>query len=212
MTVAPDPGGGRRQVAVLRFRLRNPPAHWWVLGTCLVLLCALIAFQGFCTHTIGAGTEAPVDLQAGAPLNGSRPLLVARGDHLWSPEPDPGRRIALTFDDGPEPRWTPKVLAVLQRNGVPGTFFMIGSQAVRHPDVVREVERGGHEIGNHTFTHSGMSTGPGWLRSAQIGLTEAILVGITGHYSRFIRPPYSATTDAVTPRTERALANAAGVR
>ena len=212
MTVAPDPGGGRRQVAVLRFRLRNPPAHWWVLGTCLVLLCALIAFQGFCTHTIGAGTEAPVDLQAGAPLNGSRPLLVARGDHLWSPEPDPGRRIALTFDDGPEPRWTPKVLAVLQRNGVPGTFFMIGSQAVRHPDVVREVERGGHEIGNHTFTHSGMSTGPGWLRSAQVDLTEAVLVGITGHYSRFIRPPYSATSDAVTPSTERALAKAAGSR
>jgi cellulose synthase/poly-beta-1,6-N-acetylglucosamine synthase-like glycosyltransferase/peptidoglycan/xylan/chitin deacetylase (PgdA/CDA1 family) len=210
--VAPDPGRGQRQVAVLRFRLRNPPAHWWVLGTCLALLCALIAFQGFCTHTIGAGTEASADLRAGAPLTGSRPLLVAQGDHLRSPQADPGKRIALTFDDGPDQQWTPKILDVLRREHVPGTFFMIGSEAARHPDLVRDVERAGEEIGNHTFTHAGMSTGPAWLRRAEVELTEAVLVGITGHYPRFIRPPYSATSDAVTPRTERALAKAAGTR
>ena len=183
-----------------------------LLGTCLVLLGALITFQGFCTHTIGASAEAAADLQAGAPLKGSRPLLAAQGDHLQSPQPDPGKRIALTFDDGPDPRWTPKVLEVLRREHVPGTFFMVGSQAARHPDLVREVERAGHEIGNHTFTHAGMSTGPAWLRRAQVHLTEAVLLGITGHYPRFIRPPYSATSDAVTPATDRALAKAAGRR
>jgi cellulose synthase/poly-beta-1,6-N-acetylglucosamine synthase-like glycosyltransferase/peptidoglycan/xylan/chitin deacetylase (PgdA/CDA1 family) len=177
-----------------------------------LLLGALIAFQGFCTHTIGAGTEAPPDLQAGAPLNGSRPLLVAQGEHLQSPQRDPGKRIALTFDDGPDPRWTPKILEVLRRERVPGTFFMVGSQAARHPNLVRKVQRAGDEIGNHTFTHAGMSTGPAWLHHVEVGLTEAVLLGITGHYSRFIRPPYSATSDAVTPRTERALAKAAGTR
>lgn len=212
MTGAADPGEGPRQVAALRSRLRNPRAHWWLLGTCLVLLGALITFQGFCTHTIGAGTEGSADLQAGAPLFGSRPLLVAQGDHLWSPQPDPGKRIALTFDDGPDPRWTPKILEVLRRERVPSTFFMIGSQAARYPDLVREVERAGDEIGNHTFTHAGMSTGPAWLRRAEVDLTEAVLLGITGHYSRFIRPPYSATSDAVTPMAERALAKAAGRR
>ncbi len=136
-----DSGEGPRQVAALRSRLRNPPAHWWLLGTCLVLLGALIAFQGFCTHTIGAGTEAPADLQAGAPLNGSRPLLVAQGDHLLSPQPNPGKRIALTFDDGPDPQWTPKILEVLRRERVLATFFMVGSQAARHPELVREVAR-----------------------------------------------------------------------
>jgi cellulose synthase/poly-beta-1,6-N-acetylglucosamine synthase-like glycosyltransferase/peptidoglycan/xylan/chitin deacetylase (PgdA/CDA1 family) len=207
-----DPGEGPRAVAALRSRLRNPPGHWKLLGACLVLLGALVAFQGFCTHTIGAGTEASADRQAGAPLLGSRPLLVAQGDHLQSPQPDPGKRIALTFDDGPDPRWTPKILEVLRRERVPGTFFMIGSQAARYPDLVREVESAGHEIGNHTFTHAGMSTGPAWLRRAEIDLTEAVLVGITGHYSRFIRPPYSATSDAVTPAIDRALAKAAGRR
>jgi len=212
MTGVADPGGRRRQAFLLRSRLINPPGHWWLLGTCLVLLGTLIAFQGFCTHSIGAGTEAPPDPRAGAPLNGSRPLLVAQGDHLQSPQPDPGKRIALTFDDGPDPRWTPDVLEVLRRERVHGTFFMVGSQAARHPDIVREVERAGNEIGNHTFTHAGLSTGPAWLRHVQVGLTEAVLLGITGHYSRFIRPPYSATSDAITPRTERALAKVAGTR
>ena len=92
-----------------------------------MLLAALIAFQGLCTHTIGAGTEGPADLQAGAPLNGSRPLLVAQGDRLRSPQPDPGKRIALTFDDGPDPQWTPKILEVLRRERVPGTFFVMSS-------------------------------------------------------------------------------------
>ena len=183
-----------------------------VLGTCLVFLAALIAFQGFCTHAVGVSAEGSEDADAGAPLKGSRPLLAARGDHLQSPQRDPGRRIALTFDDGPDPRWTPRVLEVLRRGRVPGTFFMVGSQAARHPNVVRDVERAGHEIGNHTFTHAGMSAGPAWLRRAQVHLTEAVLVGITGHYPRFIRPPYSATSDAVTPADERALAKAAGSR
>jgi cellulose synthase/poly-beta-1,6-N-acetylglucosamine synthase-like glycosyltransferase/peptidoglycan/xylan/chitin deacetylase (PgdA/CDA1 family) len=198
--------------AALRRRLRNPPAHWRVLATCLVLLAALITFQGFCTHTIGASSEATEDAHAGAPLKGSRPLLAAHGDRLRSPQPDPGKRIALTFDDGPDPRWTPKVLEVLRREHAAGTFFMVGTQAARHPDIVRAVERAGHEIGNHTFTHAGMSAGPGWMRRAQVHLTEAILLGVTGHYPRFIRPPYSATSDAVTPSTDRALARAAGSR
>jgi cellulose synthase/poly-beta-1,6-N-acetylglucosamine synthase-like glycosyltransferase/peptidoglycan/xylan/chitin deacetylase (PgdA/CDA1 family) len=213
LTSATDPGDGSRRVAVLRSRLRNPPAaHWWLLGTCLLLLAAVITFQGFCTHTIGASAEPHENLQAGAPLKGSRPLLAARGDHLGSPQPDPGKRIALTFDDGPDPRWTPKILEVLQRERVPGTFFMVGSQAARHPDLVRKVQRAGHEIGNHTFTHAGMSTGAVWLRPAEVQLTEAVLLGITGRYARFIRPPYSATSDAITPTTERALAKAAGRR
>jgi peptidoglycan/xylan/chitin deacetylase (PgdA/CDA1 family) len=201
-----DPGESPRQIAALRSRLRNPPAHWWLLGTCALLLGALIAFQGFCTHTIGAGTEAPPDLHAGAPLNGSQPLLVAQGEHLQSPQRDPGKRIALTFDDGPDPRWTPKILEVIRRERVPATFFLVGSQAARHPNLVRKVQRAGDEIGNHTFTHAGMSTGPAWLRHVEVGLTEAVLLGITGHYSRFIRPPYSATSDAVTPTIDRTLA------
>jgi cellulose synthase/poly-beta-1,6-N-acetylglucosamine synthase-like glycosyltransferase/peptidoglycan/xylan/chitin deacetylase (PgdA/CDA1 family) len=197
---------------LLRRRLRNPPAHWRLLGLCLVIVFVLIAFQGFCTHTIGTSAEPHENSSASAPLQGSEPLLAARGGTLYSPEPPPGRQIALTFDDGPDPRWTPQVVSVLRQFRVPGTFFMIGSQAAHHPDVVRLVKASGGEIGDHTFTHTALSNGPVWERRAQIEFTEAVLVGITGHYPRFIRPPYSATPDAVTPADEHDLAQLAGRR
>jgi cellulose synthase/poly-beta-1,6-N-acetylglucosamine synthase-like glycosyltransferase/peptidoglycan/xylan/chitin deacetylase (PgdA/CDA1 family) len=127
-------------------------------------------------------------------------------------EPPPGRRIALTFDDGPDPRWTPKVAAVLRAAHVRATFFVVGSQAARHPGLVRRLVRDGDELGNHTFTHAALTQGPLWQRRLQIQLTEAVLVGITGRYARFVRPPYSATPDAVTPEQERALAEVAGRR
>ena len=183
----------RRRAVLLRRRLRRPPGHWKLLAVCLAVLAALIAFQGFATHTIGASSETRPGSGRAAPLAGSRPLLAADGHRLRSPQPPPGRRIALTFDDGPDPRWTPEVLAVLRREDVPATFFMVGSQAARHPDLVRAVASAGSEIAAHTFTHSSMTSGARWQRQAQLHLTEAILLGITGHYPRFMRPPYSAT-------------------
>ena len=213
---AGEPGDARpsrwRQAALLQRRLRNPPAHWRLLGLCLVIVFVLIAFQGICTHTIGTSAEPHGNSSASAPLQGSEPLLAARGGTLYSPEPSPGRQIALTFDDGPDPRWTPQVVSVLRQYRIPGTFFMIGSQAARHPDLVRLVEASGGEIADHTFTHTALSNGPVWERRAQIEFTEAVLLGITGHYPRFIRPPYSATPDAVTPADERDLAQLAGRR
>jgi cellulose synthase/poly-beta-1,6-N-acetylglucosamine synthase-like glycosyltransferase/peptidoglycan/xylan/chitin deacetylase (PgdA/CDA1 family) len=210
----PGEAGRRRwrQAAALRRRLRNPPAHWRLLGLCLVIVFVLIAFQGICTHTIGTSAEPHENSSASAPLTGSEPLLAARGRTLYSPEPSPGRQIALTFDDGPDPRWTPQVVSVLRQFAIPATFFMVGSQAARHPDLVRLVEAAGGEIADHTFTHTALSNGPVWERRAQIEFTEAVLLGITGHYPRFIRPPYSATPDAVTPADEQALAQLAGRR
>src|SRR5581483_694131 len=78
--------------------------------------------------------------------------------------------------------------------------------------LVRMLVRDGNEIGNHTFTHVALTNGPGWQARAQLQLTEAVLVGITGHYSRLVRPPYSATTDAVTGAQDRQLAQMAGKR
>lgn len=131
---------------------------------------------------------------------------------MVSSQPPPGRRIALTFDDGPDPAWTPKIAAILRREHVPATFFVVGSEAARHPDLIRLLVRDGDEIGNHTFTHVALSNGPSWERRLQLDLTEAVLVRITGHYSRLVRPPYSATPDAVSDQDERKLAELAGHR
>ena len=195
--------------ALARLRV---PAHWRLLSFCFVVAAVAILFEGIATHTVGASAE-PHEVTGGlAPLVHSRPILGARGSRLVSTQPPPGRRIALTFDDGPDPRWTPKIAAILRREHVPGTFFVIGSDAARHPDLVRLLVRDGNELGNHTFTHTALSNGPGWQRRLQLDLTEAAIVGITGHYTRLVRPPYSATPDAVTTEDELDLAALAGRR
>jgi cellulose synthase/poly-beta-1,6-N-acetylglucosamine synthase-like glycosyltransferase/peptidoglycan/xylan/chitin deacetylase (PgdA/CDA1 family) len=196
----------------MRGRRLVPSAHWRLISFCFVVAAVAILFEGVATHTVGASAEPHDTSSATAPLLHSRPILAARGSKLVSDQPAPGRRIALTFDDGPDANWTPKIAAILRREHVPGTFFVIGSEAARHPDIIRMLVRDGNEVGNHTFTHVALSNGPGWERHRQLDLTEAVLVGITGHYTRLVRPPYSATPDAVTPANERDLATLAGSR
>ena len=188
------------------------PAHWRLLSFCFLVAVVAIFLEGIATHTIGASAEPHDARGAAAPLAHSRPILVAQGSQLFSNQPPPGRRIALTFDDGPDPRWTPQIAAILRREHVPATFFVIGSEAARHPDLVRMLVRDGNELGNHTFTHVALSNGPGWQRRLQLDLTEAAIAGITGRYTRLVRPPYSATPDAVTRQDERDLADLAGRR
>src|SRR3954452_17722348 len=203
----------RERAAALARRLRYPPAHWRLLSFCLVIVLAVIVFEGVVTHTIGASSEPKLQPGAPAPLLHERPILnVTASGKLGSRQPAPGRRVALTFDDGPDPKWTPKIAAVLRREGVPGTFFVVGSQAARHRDVLRDLVAGGNELGNHTFTHTSLSDGPMWQRRSQLDLTEGVIVGATGRFTRLVRPPYSATADAIDPRQERELADVAGKR
>lgn len=69
--------------------------------------------------------------------------------------------VALTFDDGPDPRYTPQVLDILAREGVQATFFLVGRKAERHPELVRAIVEGGHDLGNHSWNHV-----PPWLQTA----------------------------------------------
>jgi cellulose synthase/poly-beta-1,6-N-acetylglucosamine synthase-like glycosyltransferase/peptidoglycan/xylan/chitin deacetylase (PgdA/CDA1 family) len=192
--------------------MRSPPSHWRLLTFLGLIVCGLLVFQGFTLHTAGPPGEAHGTGGADDRLAQAGPVLAARKDRLVPLATVPGRRVALTFDDGPDPRWTPQIARVLREAHAPATFFVVGSNAARHPGIVRALVRDGNELGNHTFTHTSLSSGPGWQRRAQLELTETTLVGITGHYARFVRPPYSSTSDALTRSEERALARLAGHR
>ncbi|MES1199928.1 MAG: polysaccharide deacetylase family protein [Pseudomonadota bacterium] len=103
--------------------------------------------------------------------------------------------VALTFDDGPDPRWTPQILDVLRRHGVKATFFVIGEAAVAHPDLIRRIVQDGDEIGNHSFTHPNMAhVGPERVR-LELTSTQRALESITGRSVRLFRPPYNADAD-----------------
>ncbi|MET9449655.1 polysaccharide deacetylase family protein [Streptomyces cinerochromogenes] len=104
------------------------------------------------------------------------------------------RHIALTFDDGPDPASTPYFLDALDGLGVRATFFVLGEHAVRHPDVVRETVRRGHELGVHGWTHD-RPWRPSFARDAEdIARTVRTVHDLTGHRPRWYRPPYGILT------------------
>jgi peptidoglycan/xylan/chitin deacetylase (PgdA/CDA1 family) len=100
------------------------------------------------------------------------------------------KAVALTFDDGPDPFYTPQVLEILDRFNVPATFFMIGRQAQTYPEEVHRVKARGHQIGNHSQQHHFYLS---WLPQerirAEIVETQETLFRITGEYPRYFRPP-----------------------
>ncbi|MBW7474379.1 polysaccharide deacetylase family protein [Paenibacillus oenotherae] len=100
------------------------------------------------------------------------------------------RKVALTFDDVPDPRYTPKVLEILARYRVRATFFVVGSRAVKHPAIVRRMRREGHIIGNHSYDHAVFSRISLSSFQQQIMRTDAILRPLAGHSPRLVRPPY----------------------
>ena len=99
--------------------------------------------------------------------------------------------VALTFDDGPDPKWTPKILDVLKAKGVKGTFMMIGSEAQDQVSLMRRVLREGHEIGNHTYTHPDISEISSRQLDIELQLTERLFASKLGVQPLYFRPPYS---------------------
>src|SRR5438093_2268452 len=111
-----------------------------------------------------------------------RRLLVTRGPH--------GKDICLTFDDGPHPDYTPRVLDVLGRHGVRATFFLIGREAERYPDIVRRIDTEGHDIGHHSYEHRTPALTSARQLAEEIGRTAAVFEGVVGRAGSLVRPPH----------------------
>lgn len=107
------------------------------------------------------------------------------------------REVALTFDDGPHPVYTSRILATLHYYRVPATFFMVGVQAARYPEWVKMTFQEGHEIGSHTYDHFRLVELPFDEQTYQIEEFQRLIFKLTGTYPRFLRPPggqYNAQT------------------
>ena len=100
------------------------------------------------------------------------------------------RRIALSFDDGPDPRFTPAILDVLKEKRAPATFFVTGIAASDYPSILRRIYAEGHEIGNHTYTHPRFDDISARQLQIEVSLTELLLEGELGVRSMLFRPPY----------------------
>jgi peptidoglycan/xylan/chitin deacetylase (PgdA/CDA1 family) len=148
------------------------------------------------------GPHATVPLAAA----GGGPVIDGTGPGVRSYSL-PARTVALTFDDGPDPTWTPKILAVLRRYRVPATFFLVGAHVASSPDLVREELRDGDQVGSHTYTHANLATA-GWWEDFELTLTQNALAGAAGIRTRLLRMPYSSEPDALTAADWRAAAQA----
>src|SRR5207249_4537258 len=121
------------------------------------------------------------------PGNGERKITLDKSSGLITEEimdslPEPYRvgrygaspnQIAITFDDGPDPQWTPKILDVLKRERAPALFFLIGIQTEKFPSIASRIYKEGHEIGNHTFSHPDISDLSDGLTRLELNVTES---------------------------------------
>ena len=152
------------------------------------------------------------------PAHGARELTVDENskmitDEVFQTLPEPYRvgrygyspnKVAITFDDGPDPQWTPKILDVLKAKQATATFFLIGIQADKYSGIAQRIYDEGHTIGNHTFTHPDVSNISTTYMKVELNLTERLFASLLGVRATLMRPPYAIdeepdTSDQVRP-------------
>ncbi|MFC8664227.1 glycosyltransferase [Streptomyces sp. NPDC057199] len=170
---------------------------------------AALLFEGWTNHEVDAATTksactspAPDAVAAGGPVVGINGNGIQTGSM-------PARTVALTFDGGPDPVWTPRLLDLLKQHRARATFFLFGSQAARHPDLVRRIRAEGHEIGSNTYTGGALGEASSVRFAAELDLTQAALAGTTGIRTNLLRMPRTTSPDTLCGREWTAARRAA---
>ena len=139
---------------------------WFLLGFVLLFL----AFMAYAVFAIRAGI-----------------FIKAICDHK-------GHEPLFTFDDGPHPTYTPRILDILRENNTKAIFFCIGKNVEKYPELARQIVAEGHQVGNHTFHHDIQSTFVGWKKyKKEITSTNDIILKVTGIQPTYFRPPFGVT-------------------
>ncbi len=142
-----------------------------------IALCAIVAL---CTIMLTLPTAAFYD-----------------GDVVYSCSNTQSKKIAITFDDGPHPRYTPEILGILEEYGVKATFFVVGQNAEYYPEWVKAEADAGHEVGNHTFSHANLRNEQYDGVCGEISKTERLIYENTDYRTRLLRPPEGIYSQAV---------------
>ncbi|MEO5641001.1 MAG: glycosyltransferase [Sphingomicrobium sp.] len=129
-----------------------------------------------------------------------RPYMITRTDYAPN-------RVALTFDDGPDSRWTARILDILKAKGVPATFFIVGENALTQRGLLNRMIAEGHEVGSHTYTHPNLATTGRTQTLFELNATQRLFQAFTGRTLKFFRAPYfgdaePSTADEIFPALE----------
>ncbi|WP_346095377.1 bifunctional polysaccharide deacetylase/glycosyltransferase family 2 protein [Streptomyces olivaceiscleroticus] len=176
---------------------RDPRGHWLLLILVLPVLFGSLLFEGWTTHEVDAAktrrdctTPVPRAVAEGGPvvrINGGTVKSAAM----------PARTVALTYDGGPDPVWTPRLLDLLRRHHAHATFFLRGAEAAERPDLVRRIRAEGHEIGSNTYTGAAMGEASPLRAHLELSLTQKALAGSAGIHTRLLRAPLTSAVDTM---------------
>jgi peptidoglycan/xylan/chitin deacetylase (PgdA/CDA1 family) len=184
-------------------RLASPVGPVVLIATALLAVAsvgATLAGAAPISVVVAAAALMALTIVAGVAVPSSgifaRPVLGVRTG---------ARELALTFDDGPDPRWTPALLDMLEARGQRATFFVIGERAERHAPLLAEISRRGHEIGNHTWAHS-LATAfvPPRRLARELERANDLIARITGVRPRWFRPPVGLLSPRIAQAAEQA--------
>ena len=169
-------------------------------------------------RTIGSGQDVDVEGRgeilriSSSPVLGARALEIAEvggdvDDETYTKLPQSyeiqrygavPRKIALTFDDGPDPIWTPQILDILKARRAPATFFIVGANAQSSPGLVQRIVDEGHDVGNHTYTHPNLGDTPAPLVELELNATQRLFEALTARSMRLFRAPYFGDAEPTT--------------
>ena len=107
-------------------------------------------------------------------------------------------KIALTFDDGPDPQWTPQILDILKRYNAPATFFIVGENALTERRLLERIVREGHEVGSHTYTHPNLAGASATDTDFELNANQRLFQAFTGRSLRLFRAPYFGDAEPTT--------------
>lgn len=151
-------------------------------------------------------TESPVMVGVESPMaahvNPPQPVPAPAPKHAYNSVEVDGPYIALTFDDGPHPIHTPKLLDILKAEGVKATFYVIGRSVETYPEIAKRIVAEGHEIANHTWTHPSLSKLGAASVKREIDRTSDVIRTVTGITPKTMRPPYGATNARINKRMD----------
>lgn len=147
-----------------------------------LLLLTLLKSQLYSLHTFGQEDSDISKLIYVLETNLSSKLI----SHVYI---GPKKLVALTFDDGPDPKYTAEILSILKRNQVRATFFVVGENAKKYPEIIKKEIEEGHEIENHTYTHPDLSQESNPRTGEEIQKTQQLLSEIGEIRLQFFRPP-----------------------
>lgn len=165
------------------------------------------------TSSLGTTAPPPPEQVDGKPVASASPETIvdnddaiANGNTTTPPKengknPEQGEdqsmKIAITFDDGPDLKYTPKILDILKEKNVKASFFVVGIQVNKYPEVLQRIEKEGHFVGNHSYTHRSFTKLTSDELKEEINSTDSKIEAAIGYVPEIVRPPYGAVNDDV---------------